>query len=277
MYIIEPLYAGDISAESIFTEHEIVHLVYELDEIWNGDMLIAGTDVFIVGGELLSIMKSDHFKGFTLRETNILYEGSKSLPDFMQLLPEETLKVIRNEYTVKTDNDIYITQNAGEIAVSDRLFESISKYMDKRNFKFHEIYFTDRKTKSTEKYNYEYVIITACSTPMELLPSDIKKRSRLKNGTYIIKEEKENVYVSAPYLECLRQFDIDVHGYMNIYEPYFLTVKGNDEKSVKAVIKSMCSRNFYIARSFSEQFINCFDFISYDGNAKAVKDENENL
>lgn len=58
MYIINPLYAGDVSIDSDYENGNVTHLVYELDEIWNGDLLIAGTDVLAVGGELLCLLKS---------------------------------------------------------------------------------------------------------------------------------------------------------------------------------------------------------------------------
>lgn len=262
MYVIEPLYNGDISIESTFEGSTITHLVYELDETWNGDMLMAGTDVFVVGGELLDILRSNHFKGFALRDMEVIYEGECQLPEFMQLIPEKTLKVIHSEYKTAADNDIYLTQNIGEIAVSDSLFGVIQRYMNNETFEFHQIFFKDNTDTSVETYNYEYVVITACSTPFDLLPLDIKKHSILKNGTYTIKHQAERVYVSAPYLECLRQFDIDVHGYMNIHDPYFLVVKSNNKSAALAIIKSMCSRNFYIAHSFSEKFIECLDFIN---------------
>ena len=60
MHIIEPLYAGDVSIDSDYENGKVTHLVYELDESWNGDLLVAGTDAFAVGGELLDLFKSDH-------------------------------------------------------------------------------------------------------------------------------------------------------------------------------------------------------------------------
>lgn len=262
MYIIEPLYQGDISIDSTFEDGEITHLVYELDEVWNGDELIAGTNVFAVGGELADLFKSDMFKGFTLRNMEVLYEGTMTLPGFIQLVPDEILNVVHGEYNEHIDKDIYLTKNVGELVVSDILFENIKKHMNKSSFKSHEIFYNEGNKKDSEKFNYEYIIITACSTPFDLLPSEIKKNSTFRNGTFIVKEGDKNVYISAPYLECLKKFDIDIHGYMNCYEPYFLTVKGNDKQSVLSIIKCMCSRNFYIAESFDEHFVPCLEFIS---------------
>ena len=72
MYIINPLYAGDVSIDSDYENGNVTHLVYELDEIWNGDLLIAGTDVLAVGGELLCLLKSGDFKGFALKNMDIV-------------------------------------------------------------------------------------------------------------------------------------------------------------------------------------------------------------
>lgn len=262
MFVIEPLYAGDISIDSTYENGKVTHLVYELDDLWNGDLLIAGTDVFAVGGNLLDLLRTNEFTGFTLKEMDIIYNGIKPLPDFMQIIPEDVLKVNRGEYTAKTCKDIYLTQNVGEIAVSDRLFEKIELYMTPNTFTAHEINPKIRKQTTDEKFKYEYVIITACSTPFDLLPYDIKKGASKKGGTYIIKNFGENVYVSAPYLDCLKQFDIDIHGYMNIYDPYFLTVKGNDKESVIEIINTMCTRGFFVGESFNECFLECHEFVN---------------
>lgn len=258
MYIIDPLYAGDVSIDSDYQNGEITHLVYELDEMWNGDLLIAGTDIFVVGGELLCLLQSGAFKGFTLKNMDMRYEGEKSLANFMQLVPQEILKLKRGEYDPKACNDVYLTNSVGEIAVSDTLFEKIKLYMDKRTFEAHEIFPISEKDVS-EKFKYEYVIVTPRSTPFDLVPSEIRKASRRKNGAYIVKENSENVYISAPYLDCLRQFDIDKHGYMDIYDPYFLMVKGNDNESVLSVIKQLTPQSFFIG-NFDIGFVKCKDF-----------------
>lgn len=262
MFVIEPLYAGDISVDSIYENGEISHLVYELDELWNGDQLVAGTDVFAVGGELLDILRADNFKGYTLRNMDMLYEGRAALPDFMQLIPQETLNLKHGEYAVQADNDVYLASNVGEIAVSDRLYEIIKKYMNADTFKSHEIFLKETKGKPSGKFEYEYIIITANSTPFELLPYEMRKRSKMKNGEYKVSAENGEVYISAPYIECLKNFDIDVHEYMNIWDPYFLVVKGNEKASVIEAVKSMSLQKCYIARSFSERFVPCSEFIA---------------
>lgn len=260
MYIINPLYAGDVSIDSDYENGNVTHLVYELDEIWNGDLLIAGTDVLAVGGELLCLLKSGDFKGFALKNMDMRYEGEKILPDFMQLVPQEMLKINRGEYDSKACSDVYLTKNVGEIAVSDTLFEKIKLYMDKRTFDAHEIFPMSEKGVS-EKFKYEYVIVTPQSTPFNLVPSEIRKSSRRKNGAYIVKGISENVYISAPYLDCLRQFDIDKHGYMDIYEPYFLMIKGNDNDSVLSIIKQLIPQSFFIG-NFDTGFVKCKDFLN---------------
>lgn len=253
MYIIDPLYAGDVSIDSDYENGEITHLVYELDEMWNGDLLIAGTDIFIVGGELLNLLKSNAFLGFALKDMEIRYEGNKPLPDFMQLVPYETLKITRGEYDPKFCNDIYLTKSVGEIAVSNTLFENISLYMDKRTFEFYEIFAAAEKNLS-EEFRYEYVVVTPQSSPFDLVPPEIRKVSRRKNGAYIIKGISDDVYISAPYLDCLKQFDIDKHKYMNIFEPYFLKVKGNDNESVLSVIKELGPQSFFVG-NFDTGFV----------------------
>lgn len=253
MYIVDPLYAGDVSVDSDYQNGEITHLVYELDETWNGDLLIAGTDVFAVGGELLCLLQSGAFKGFTLKNMDMRYEGEKSLPDFMQLVPQKMLKIKRGEYDPKACNDVYLTNSVGEIAVSDPLFEKIKLYMDKCTFETHEI-FPMSENGVGEKFKYEYVIVTPRSTPFDLVPSEIRKASRRKNGVYIVKENSEDVYISAPYLDCLKKFDIDKHKYMNILEPYFLMVKGNDKKSVLSIIKKLGPQRFFVG-DFNSKFV----------------------
>lgn len=260
MYLIDPLYAGDISPDSTYENGKLIHLVYELDETWNGDLLIAGTDIFAVGGELLDLLKSDVFKGFTLKSMEIRYEGDRTLPEFMQLIPKETLKIVRGEFDENASNDIYLTDNVGQLAVSGGLLKKIEPYMDKRTFKADEIFPMSKKTKE-EKFAYEYVIVTP-SSPFNLVPGEMRKSARRKNGTYIVKGVSGNVFISAPYLECLRQFDIDKHGYMDILEPYFLAVRGNDKKSVLGVIKNLVPQSFFIgeyptAFSDSAGFVKC--------------------
>lgn len=258
MYIIAPLYAGDVSVDSNYENGEVTHLVYELDEMWNGDLLIAGTDIFAVGGELLNLFKSGVFKGFILKDMEISYEGDKPLPDFMQLVPCETLKITREEYDPKACNDVYLTKSVGEIAVSDMLFEKIKAYMDKRTLEAHEIFAAAEKG-VRKKFIYEYVIVTPRSTPFDLIPAEIRKASRRKNGAYVIKGISEDVYVSAPYLDCLRQFDIDKHKYMDIFEPYFLMVNGNDRESVLNVIKQLTPQSFFVG-NFDVGFVKNDDF-----------------
>ena len=255
MYIIEPLYAGDVSIDSEYENGKITHLAYELDEGWNGDLLIAGTEVFAVGGELLCLLKSGVFKGFTLKNMEMRYEGDKSLPDFMQLVPLELLKIKRGEYDPKACNDIYFTDSVGQLAVSDAIFEKIKLHMDKRTFEAHEIFPMAEKD-TVKKFTYEYVIVTPRSTPFDLVPPEIRKVSRRKNGAYIVKGFSEDVYISAPYLDCLRQFDIDKHRYMDIFEPYFLTVNGNDKESVLSVIKQLTPKSFFVG-NFDSGFAKC--------------------
>ena len=255
MHIIEPLYAGDVSIDSDYENGEVTHLVYELDETWNGDLLIAGTDVFAVGGELLGFLRSGVFKGFALKDMEIRYEGEgkKSLPEFMQLVPDETLKITRGEYDPKFSSDIYLTGSVGELAVSDLLFEKIASYMDKRTFKSREIFAKAAKNMS-EEFKYEYVIVTPRSTPFDLVPQEMRKASRRKNGAYVIKGISDKVYISAPYLECLKQFDIDKYKYMDIPEPYFLMVSGNDKKSVLDLIKKLGPQSFFVG-NFDTGFV----------------------
>lgn len=253
MHIIEPLYAGDVSIDSDYENGEVTHLVYELDESWNGDLLVAGTDTFAVGGELLDLFKSGIFKGSALKDMEIRYEGNKPIPDFMQLVPDETLKITRGEYDPKSNNDIYLTGSVGELAVSDTLFEKIASYMDKRTFKSREIFAKSEKNVS-EKFKYEYVIVTPRSTPFDLVPQEMRKASRRKNGAYVVKGISDKVYISAPYLECLKQFDIDKYKYMDIFEPYFLMVSGNEKESVLSVIKELGPQSFFVG-NFDTGFV----------------------
>ncbi|MDE6592967.1 MAG: hypothetical protein K2K57_07890 [Oscillospiraceae bacterium] len=253
MYIINPLYAGDISPDSKYENGKITHLVYGLDETWNGDLLIAGTDVFAVGGELLRLLRAGSFKGFELKKMEIRYDGERSLPEFMQLVPLEKLKITRGEYDPTAHNDIYFTDSVGQLAVSDLLFEKTEPHMDKRTFGAEEIFPMDEKT-SAEKFEYEYVIVTP-SNPFNLLPAEMRRAARRKNGEYIIK----GVHFSAPYLECLRCFDIDKHGYMDIYEPYFLAVKGNNREAVLEALKGLIPQSFFIG-NFENGFVKCGEF-----------------
>lgn len=258
MYIIEPLYAGDVSTDSEYGDGTITHLIYELDKGWNGDLLIAGTDVFAVGGELLCLLKSGVFKGFTLKNMEMRYEGDNPLPDFMQLVPLELLKIKRGEYDSKACDDIYFTDSVGQLSVSDALFEKIKLYMDKRTFEAHEIFPMAEKCIG-EKFTYEYIIVTPRSTPFDLVPPEIRKVSRRKNGSYIVKGFSEDVYISAPYLECLRQFDIDKHRYMDIFEPYFLMVRGNNKEAVLNAIKQLTPQSFFVG-NFDSGFVKCDAF-----------------
>lgn len=244
MYVIEPLYEGDISPDSEYENGKPDRLVYELDETWSGSLLLAGTDVFIVGGRLLTALQSGEYSGFSLKAAQVLYEGDTPLPEFMQLIPRETLKVNRSEYSPPADRDIYITGSVGEVAVSDRLFEVIKGCMNERVFIFHEIYPKAEKPQ-TGSGKYKYIIVTACSHPFDLIPGEMKKKARKNGGSYRVKLPEE-VEIAAPYLECLRLFDVDVHGYMDIPEPYFLTVTGNDRQSVINVIEAMHDRKFFV-------------------------------
>lgn len=261
MYIIQPLYQGDISIDSEYENGKITRLVYELDETWNGDNVLAGTDCFIVCGEVLSAIKSGGFKGFELKDMEVIYEGD-NVPHMMQIIPDKVLSVKRDEYSEQADYDVYSTENVGELAVSGRLFDIIKEHMKENTFEFHEIYYTRKCGEQDEKFMYEYFIVTACSKPFELIPFQMKKKAVFKNGTYIVKEKTGEVHISAPYLECMSNFDIDIHGYMNIWEPYFLAVRGNDKNAVRDVIRKMCTRNFYVAESFSERFLECLDFVN---------------
>ena len=65
-YLISPLYQGDISVESTFENGKVTKLVYELDEMWNGDRLICGTDEFICEKSLADKLMENNITGFSV-------------------------------------------------------------------------------------------------------------------------------------------------------------------------------------------------------------------
>ncbi len=258
MYIIKPLYAGDISPDSEFDGGKITKLVYLLDDSWNGDLLLAGTNVFAAGGELLEQLKVGGYKGLFFKPMSMEYNGTRQLPQFMQLEIDRKIRVRNNKYKSSDECDIALTPNVGELAVSDALFGIIEKHMNESTFSFCEI-MPESNADSRQSYEHEYIIVTSASDPFSLVPRDMKKSAKRRNGGYYVKAPME-VEIMAPYLQCLREFDIDIHGYMNIFDPYFLTIKSNDKSSAMTVITELCSRNFYVGKSFAENFVSCMDF-----------------
>lgn len=263
MYVIEPLYEGDISTDSEYENGEPLSLVYELDECWSGNLLLCGTDVFIAGGSLLEALRSGEYSGFSLKAAKVVYGGDSSLPDFMQLVLEESLKINRCEYSPSADKDIYKTGSAGELAVSDRLFEIIKGCMNEKTFTYHEIYTKVESTQAADSADrtYRYVIVTACGHPFDLIPGDIKRKAKKRDGCYLVKLPEETE-IAAPYLECLRRFDIDAYRYMGIWDPYFLTVSSNDRQSAVNVIDAIHDRKFFVG-DFENGFREWDEFKKY--------------
>lgn len=123
-YLISPLYQGDISVESTFENGKVTKLVYELDEMWNGDKLICGTDEFICEKALADELAENNITGFSVSDMTVTYDGNTDIPEFKRMLITGSIDIKSDTYKNATA-DICITKNVGELAISERALQII--------------------------------------------------------------------------------------------------------------------------------------------------------
>ncbi len=123
-YLVSPLYEGDISIESTFENGRVTELVYELDEMWNGDKLICGTDEFICEKSLADELAENNITGFSVSDMTVIYDGSAAIPEFKRMSITGCIDIKSGTYKNATA-DICITKNVGELAISERALRII--------------------------------------------------------------------------------------------------------------------------------------------------------
>lgn len=123
-YLVSPLYEGDISVESTFENGKAVKLIYELDEMWNGDRLICGTDEFICEKSLVDELAENNITGFSVSDMTVIYDGSTAIPEFKRMSITGCIDIKSGTYKNATA-DICITKNVGELAISERALQII--------------------------------------------------------------------------------------------------------------------------------------------------------
>ena len=123
-YLISPLYQGDISVESTFENGKVTKLVYELDEMWNGDKLICGTDEFICEKSLADELVENNITGFSVSDMTVICDRSTDIPEFKRMSILGCIDVKSGTYRNATA-DICITKNVGELAISERALQII--------------------------------------------------------------------------------------------------------------------------------------------------------
>ena len=124
-YLINPLYQGDISLDSTFENGLVKHLVFELDDIWNGDALICGTDEFICEKSLADTLFENQITGFSVSDMDVIYNGTLPAPQMKRMEITGTIEIKRKTYSNATA-DICCTKKAGELAVSERAYKFIN-------------------------------------------------------------------------------------------------------------------------------------------------------
>jgi len=123
-YLISPLYQGDISVESTFENGKVTKLVYELDEMWNGDKLICGTDEFICEKSLADKLMENNITGFSVLDMTVIYDGNLDIPELKRMSITGCIDIKSGTYKNATA-DICITKNVGELAISERALQII--------------------------------------------------------------------------------------------------------------------------------------------------------
>lgn len=195
-YIIKPLYQGDISLESVFENGKVSDLVFELDEGWNGDPLICGTDEFLCEKSLSDKLLASGITGFEISDMTTICSGDKVCPELKRMKITGEIGIKRNMYTNATA-DICITKNVGELAVSKRALELIQMPVSKELPQY------------VKKSEYTYFINTLCSFEKitEDLPEGVsvseaaEAENKSNTHTYIVSGENEMKILL--FLSCL--------------------------------------------------------------------------
>ena len=195
-YIIKPLYQGDISLESVFENGKVSDLVFELDDGWNGDPLICGTDEFLCEKTLSDKLLASGITGFEISDMTTIYSGDQVCPQLKRMKVTGDIALKRNMYTNATA-DICITKNVGELAVSQRALEIIQMPVSKELPKY------------IEKSGYTYFVNTLSSFEKitenlseGVLVSEVTETENKSNThTYIVSGENEMKILL--FLSCL--------------------------------------------------------------------------
>ncbi|MGN1102222.1 MAG: hypothetical protein ACI4RG_08525 [Huintestinicola sp.] len=195
-YIIMPLYQGDISLESVFENVKVSDLVFELDDGWNGDPLICGTDEFLCEKSLSDKLLANGITGFEISDMTTIYSGDQVCPELKRMKITGEIGIKRNMYTNATA-DICNTKNVGELAVSQRALEIIQMPVSKELPKYIE----------KSRYNYFVNTLSSFEKISENLPegvsvSEVTETENKSNAhTYIVSGENEMKILL--FLSCL--------------------------------------------------------------------------
>lgn len=250
-YLINPLYAGDISLKSKYVNNHISYLVYDLDEDWEGDLLIAGINVFVIGLPLAEELFSANATGFTIEDMEINYWGDKKLPIFKRLI----VKANGDE-----KNDISATGKIGQLAISEKAFAIISKYVNTNNLNIERIYPNSKASQTNITSSlHNFIIIVEKEKPLTILDVELQKKIIITNDSRMkLIVNNSEIYISTPYIECLSKYDCDKHSNVDIVDPHFLIINGNDLEAILSLISTFNDK-FYIGTSL-EQFFEFDEF-----------------
>ena len=223
-----------VGVYAVSNNHAI--FVYEIKNDID-DMVLAGDNL----DTSKAMWKYINYEDLTDEETG------ETIPFFwygdIKVPMNEVMRTNLNESTVEVD-----------MAVDGNSWEEIE--MNIRNL-IRQNELTDKIQFKVKEYEGPGGWPTVHLTGDESAIKDALQKLGYEDGSYQLVESVEvpNFQNILNKELTVKEFDIDIHGYMNIFDPYFLTIKSNDKSSAMTVITELCSRNFYVGKSFAKNIL----------------------